>query len=309
MNEKQDSDDEIDLVKLATTVWTGRRLLLITAMCSVALASVYLNIVDRKYTVTLVLKSVQEPLQRSEMSGLGDLVSFTGIELPSGSRSDFASFPLVMESREVAERVLADEVLIQALFKKEWDAQSNQWLRPQGSALRAVLSPVKALLTGDPKSTYAPPDAPRIADTVSKEISASIDKKTNLLSIHTESPDPILARSLVERVVKETDELFRQRFIEKGTSALEFYKEQLARAQSGEHREALAQLIVQEEQKLMLATRSRSYVAETLRGPDVSLRPTSPKSIFVLGLSMILGLFAGAAIVLTRSTLSGGGSE
>jgi uncharacterized protein involved in exopolysaccharide biosynthesis len=210
-----------------------------------------------------------------------------------------------MESREVAERVLADETLVQALFEREWDAQSNQWRRPQGSALRAVLSPVKALLTGDPKGTYAPPDASRIAQIVSKTISASIDKKTSLLSIGTETSNPLLARNLVERVVKETDELFRQRFIEKGVSAVEFYKEQLARAQSGEHREALAQLIVKEEQKLMLATRSRSYVAETLMGPDVSLRPTSPKSIRVLALSMILGIFAGAVIVLARSTVSG----
>jgi uncharacterized protein involved in exopolysaccharide biosynthesis len=303
--EKQDSDDEIDLVKLATTLWAGRRSLFVTAMCSVALASVYLNIVDRKYTVSLVLTPVQEAAKPSQMSGLGSLASFAGIEIPSGSGSDFSSFPLLLESREVADRVLADEALVRSLFEQEWDAQSNQWRRPEGTILSYILSPLKVLMTGNPKDTYVPPDASRLAEMVSEEISASIDKQSDLLSIETESASPLIARQFVDRLVKETDELLRQRFIEKGTSALDFYKEQLARAQSGEHREALAQLIVQEEQKLMLATRSRGYVAETLRGPDVSLRPTSPKSILVLGLSMILGLFAGAAIVLTRSTLSG----
>jgi uncharacterized protein involved in exopolysaccharide biosynthesis len=54
----------------------------------------------------------------------------------------------------------------------------------------------------------------------------------------------------------------------------------------------------------MLATRSNSYVAEILRGPDISMKPTSPKSMIVLALSMILGLFAGFGIVLVRGALS-----
>lgn len=304
IDERRIEDDEIDLVELAKTIWRGRRMIALVVTLAVLTASAYLNVVDRKYTVSLVLKSAQEPSQPSGISGLGGIASLAGIELPSGSNADFSSFPLLMKSREVAEAIFDDEPLIQSIFWSEWDAEEGEWRPPSRSFLRAVLSPVKAAVTGSPTTDYVPPNAARLSEVIEATISASIDSKSDLLNVSTEASDPDLALSLMNRVVSETDALFRERFIKAGSAALEFYKGQLSRAQSGEHREALAQLIVKEEQKLMLATRSNSYVAEILRGPDISRMPTSPKPTLILALSFVLGLFAGAGLVLLRSVLA-----
>lgn len=298
------AEDEIDLVELAKTFWRGRRMIAAVMGVMLLAASMYLNVVDRKYTVSMVLKSAQEPSQSSNISGLGGIASLAGIELPSGSNADFSSFPLLMKSREVAEAIFEDELLIQAVFWSEWDAEEEEWRPPSRSFLKAVLSPVKAVVTGSPTTDYVQPNAARLSELIEKAISASIDSKSDLLNVSTEASDPDVALNLMNRVVYETDALFRERFIKAGSAALEFYKGQLSRAQSGEHREALAQLIVKEEQKLMLATRSSSYVAEVLRGPDVSRMPTSPKPTLILALSVVLGLFAGAGLVLLRSVLA-----
>jgi uncharacterized protein involved in exopolysaccharide biosynthesis len=298
------AEDEIDLVELAKTFWRGRRMIAAVMGVMLLAASMYLNVVDRKYTVSMVLKSAQEPSQSSNISGLGGIASLAGIELPSGSNADFSSFPLLMKSREVAEAIFDDELLIQSIFWSEWDAEEEEWRAPSRSFLKAVLSPVKAAVTGSPTTDYVPPNAARLSEVIEKQISASIDSKSDLLNVSTEGSDPDVALNLMNRVVYETDALFRERFIKAGSAALEFYKGQLSRAQSGEHREALAQLIVKEEQKLMLATRSSSYVAEVLRGPDVSRMPTSPKPTLILALSVVLGLFAGAGLVLLRSVLA-----
>jgi uncharacterized protein involved in exopolysaccharide biosynthesis len=298
------TDDEIDLLELSRKLWLGRKTVAIVVLVMALAASAYLNLVDRKYSVSMVLKSVQEPAQTSGMAGLGGIASLAGIELPSGSNMDFTSFPLLMQSREVAEVMVQNQDLMRRVYFEEWDPEADIWRQPARSAIGLALAHLKSIITGSPVAAYAPPDAVRLSEFVSEKISASIDSKSNLLNIEVEAEDPELMRELVEGLVFETDQLFRQRFIMAGTTALEFYKEQLMRAQSGEHREALAQLIVQEEQKLMLATRSNSYVAEVLRGPDISMKPTSPKSMMVLVLSMILGLIAGSGIVLVRGALS-----
>lgn len=294
-------EDEIDLAQLARTLWDGRRTIVVTVTAAIFIACAYLNLVDREYTVSMVLKSVQEENQPSSLAGLGGIASFAGIDLPSGSNADFSSFPLLMQSREVAERLLSDDEMMRSLFEDEWDLDAKAWRQPERSGLRSILSYVKSILTGNPSAPYVSPDAARLADLIFETVSASIDSKSELLNVSAETEDPALIRRLIEQVVLSSDTLLRERFIKEGSSALEFYKAQLSRAQSGEHREALAQLIVQEEQKLMLATRSSSYVAEVFRGPDISLEPTSPKSILVLALSLVIGLVIGSGIVLMRN--------
>lgn len=303
------ASDEIDLTEVVKTLWLGRRQILIATFTLTICASAYLNLAERRYSVSMVLKSVQEPSQSSKIGGLGGLASLAGVELPSGSNIDFASFPLLMQSREVASVVARDEELMRALYPEEWDVEANAWRQKPRSTVGLVLSQLKSLITGNSVADYEPPNAERLAEFVSDEVSASIDNKSDLLNVKAEAADPELMRDLLDKIVSETDQLIRQRFIVAGTTALQFYKEQLQRAQSGEHREALAQLIVQEEQKLMLATRSNSYVAEVLRGPDISIRPTSPKSMLVLALSVVLGFMVGCGVVLVRNAFWARGKE
>ena len=79
-----------------------------------------------------------------------------------------------------------------------------------------------------------------------------------------------------------------------------FYQSKLAKARAREHREALAKLIAQEDQKLMLASKGSFFVAKPLTEPTVSLDPTSPKASLILALSIVLGGFFAAALVLIR---------
>ena len=46
------------------------------------------------------------------------------------------------------------------------------------------------------------------------------------------------------------------------------------------------------------------FVAEPLTTPSVSLYPTSPKSSLILALSVVLGGFFGAALVLIRKAIT-----
>ena len=99
---------------------------------------------------------------------------------------------------------------------------------------------------------------------------------------------------------KASDKIMRQRYIDFSIEPLAFYKEKLRTARSREHREALAELIGKEEQKLMFASQGKYFIAEPYKNPTISLLPTTPKPALILALSLVLGLFIGAALILVR---------
>jgi len=101
-------------------------------------------------------------------------------------------------------------------------------------------------------------------------------------------------------VTKASDDIMRVRYINFSKAPLVFYKEKLRTARSREHREALAQLISKEEQKLMFASSGQHFVAEPYLKPIISLNPTSPKPSVVLLLSLIIGFFVGSLFVLIK---------
>jgi hypothetical protein len=106
--------------------------------------------------------------------------------------------------------------------------------------------------------------------------------------------------SLIIEATKASDDIMRQRYVDFSAEPLAFYKDKLRTARSREHREALAELISKEEQKLMFASRGKHFIAEPYIIPTVSLYPTAPKPKLILALSLLLGLFFGSAFVLVR---------
>ena len=299
----QPADDEIDLLELARTIWDGRWLITFVAAAVFAVGSAYLHVAERTYTITLTAKPVQAD-EGPSLGGFSGLASLAGISLPSGSSSDFLSFPLMMAAPEVTVRLVDDPVIMQRLFATEWDAQASIWRAPERSAAGTAVRALKQVLTGDLPPDYRKPDAQRLVEAFEEILSTSLDSKSGLLKIVVTHADPEFGQYLALEVFKATDAHFRDSFLTTGANSVEFYKTQLARARAAEHREALARVIASEEQKLMLATRSSYFVADILTGPTASLGPTAPRASMVLALSLVLGLIAGAGIVLLRKAFS-----
>ena len=53
----------------------------------------------------------------------------------------------------------------------------------------------------------------------------------------------------------------------------------------------------------MFASKGKHFIAEPYMNPTISLYPTTPKPTLILALSLILGLFLGAALVLMRHAI------
>jgi len=297
------NDDEIDLRELFGTLWRGKLLLILCVVAAIAISALYLHSAERKYTVRYVFAPVATKNSGPNLGGLGGLASLAGVSLPSSSSGDFLTFKFLMKSEEVAAQILEDEALIQTIFASEWDVASQTYRKPPDGRYSPYIRTVRKLLTGQDARGYAAPNAARLSNWLSQAFSSSEDRDTGFLTLSAETSAPELMIQVMAKATEKTDRLLKERYIASAEQTMGFYQRQLSKARAREHREALAKLIAQEDQKLMLASKGTYFVAEPLTKPSVSLNPTSPKASLVLALSVVLGGFFGAALVLIRKAL------
>jgi len=302
MNQNNELNDEIGLKDLFFIFWKGKVFIILSTIISVFLASFYLQSAVRKYTVEYNLKPVGEVKSRPSLNGLGGFASIAGIQLPTVSNNDFNIFKELITSVEVTEMMFENQEMIKNIFISEWDDELNNFSRPPRSKIQIFVSEVKKLLTGN-KINYIPPNPRILAEFIEQNIKISEDKMTGFLKLRSESSKPKLMLSLMIEATKASDEIMRQRYVDFSTEPLAFYKEKISTARSREHREALAELISKEEQKLMLASQGKYFIAGPYKDPLISLYPTAPNSRLILILSLVLGLFIGAALVLMRHSI------
>lgn len=302
-NQKISVDDEIDLKELAFSLWHGRKLIMICMAAAICLSSAYLWVAERKYSVTYIFQPATSDEGGPSFGGLGGLASLAGVSLPKAESSDFQTFQMLLQSEETAAELMKKRDLVRRVFASEWNEETQKFIAPERSLMGAVTGTLKFALTGESRPDYVPPNAARLAEYLKEAFSKSEDRETGFLRLATETAKPDLIIDLMTAATATTDKIIRDRFVVQGLETLEFYQSKIVSARSREHREALAQLIVQEEQKLMLATVGGHFVAKPLTSPSVSLRPTSPKASLVLALALVLGTFIGAALVLIKKAL------
>ena len=297
------NEDEIDLKELFLTIWSGRYFIAMAVAVGIILAAVYLHGSERKYTVSYTFQPVAEDNNSPTFSGLGGLASLAGVSLPSAASGDFQTFKILLQSEETAEQLMANTELVKQVFVAEWSEETKTFESPQASLKGKSVQSLKKLLTGSESASYTPPNPARLADWLSKAFSAADDRDTGFLKLTSETAEPQLIIDVMAATTAITDAILKDRYLASARQSVEFYQNKISSARSRESREALAQLIAQEQQKLMLASNGSFFVAEPLTRPSMSLHPTSPKSSLVLALSVVLGGFIGSALVLIRKAL------
>ena len=297
-------DDKVNIKELMLTLWHGKIYILFFSAFFVFLASMYLQNAERIYLVEYKLKPVGENQQKNKLSGLGGIASLAGIELPSSSINDFEIFKELIFSAEVAEEVLKNKSLIKKIYGGEWNSFLQTYSEPSKTKFRIFMGDLKNILTGNYEDNYMPPNARRLAIYISQNISINEDRKTGFLTLRAETSQPNMLLSVISNSIEESDKIMRQRYIDFSKEPLEFYTEKLRTARSREHREALAELISKEEQKLMFASKGKYFTAEPYIDPTISMYPVTPRPKIVLLFSLILGLFTGCGIVFIRNLLT-----
>jgi uncharacterized protein involved in exopolysaccharide biosynthesis len=264
-------------------------------------AILYLHLATYKYTaelrVTAVYSSQQIP------SGLGGIASLAGINLPGDKQvSPIALYGEAMRSRDVADAVVADKVLMQHLFAEEWDAARGVW-REQPSLRRDIVQAAKRVL-GVPDVAWSAPDSADVQRHLARNLAIIESAKTNVTTVAVNDPKPEMAVRMLETLNQAADRHIRERALSRSTEYIVYLERKLLEVQVAEYRQSLVQTLSAQERIRMMASTGAPYAAEPLGRIVVSTKPTTPKPAVVLSAAVVFGLILGILAAALRHLLA-----
>ena len=282
----QESDD-IDLLEYWRAIWSQRNLILAISFSVAVLAAGVSLLMPNIYRSEVLLAPVSSGESdstaglSSALGGLGGLASMAGISV--GGSSSVAENLAVLKSREFIWKFIKDEKLMPILFADEWDAEKQSWKE------------------SDPEDQPDPWDAYRMF-TEKGLLTVAVDNDSGLVTVGIEWTDPEKAAQWGNMLVTRLNEFLRQQEIRRSQGNLTYLYQELSRTHVAEMRQALFELISQEQKKAMMAKTQKAFAFRVIDKAVAADKRIKPKR----GLIVIISAFvAGFLAVLYVSIRAG----
>jgi len=274
------AEDEIDLLEYWRLIWK-KRWLIITVVCVAAvLAAGYALTLPNIYRSEVLLAPVSDEGSKSgglssALGGLGGLASMAGISLGGGGSVE--ENLAVLKSREFLWQFIKDQKLMPILFEDDWDADKKGW-REDDPDKQPGLWGAYRKFTGI--------------------LSVAQDKKSGLVTVDIEWTDAALAADWANMLVNRLNEFVRQQAINRSNGNLHYLNKELSRTHVADIRQALFELISQQQKKAMLANTQKEFAFQVIDravAPDKKAKPKRALivilSAFVAGFLMVIYVF------------------
>lgn len=287
-----------EIQRIIAMLWRGRLIIAGTVALSVLLAIVYLHLATFTYTTTLTLIPTQ-PQQHDLGGQLGGLAAVAGINLPATPTavSPFTVYPETAQTRQVAaDMIRVWPEVMPALFGGQWDPETKTWHEPS-SFLRTVMGVLRPIL-GIPAYKWRAPGAPELQQFIASAVGVAQDKKKPILTITLNNKDPDFSRKFILTMHQSTDRVLRRMTLDRAKKYAGYLEIKLMTTQTAAVRDVLTQSLSEQETLMMMGNANTDFAAQPLGPPESSPRPTHPVPLIVLLACVLLGLLAGAGLVL-----------
>jgi uncharacterized protein involved in exopolysaccharide biosynthesis len=263
-----------------------------------AVSVLYLHVAKKKYSVKMVVTSVNMHGQSAGGGALDELSSMAGLDLNSTETPQFKLFVGALRSPYAAEAIAADQDLLKAMFPLEWSAKEGRWRQPP-SLLRSLAHAVASVI-GWYFPPWTPPDATRVFEYLSDELKVVPDTKSGTVTLEIDSNKPAVAERVLVTMNNALDERMRQRDLTRSTIDIGYLTDRLSQVTVEDYRKALVSNLVQQEKERMLASAPLPYISDTLGKTIISSRPVSPVPLAVLAAALVLGGLVGVMVAVNR---------
>ena len=288
--------NEISLSDITAVLRRHARLLVVVPVAGLLLAIIYLHLSEPKYSVTLKVTPTSSS-QSALPIGLTGLADLTGLAIPASNETiDFELYLEGLQARETAEAVTRDQALLRQLFPDEWDEESGDWVEP-GGVLRGLAGIARAIV-GVPRREWHPPNAETVNEFLDDELRIVRDRTGPVVTIMIEHSRPEVAQALLALVHQTVDSGLRQKELDRTGAYVAYLREQLANVSVTEYRQALHDILAEQEKRRMVASSNLPFAAEPFGEPTVSVRPTSPRPVLTIVSSVLFGTLLGIFIAL-----------
>ena len=301
-NAEPDFATELRFSDLISIALVNKRIVLSSVVALFVLALFYLKFATYLYSAGLQLTPVQQSTQQLD-SRLSGLASIAGLNLSQEhSVSPFTLFVEGLNSRQTAEELAKNPVIMRTVFSNQWNENQSSWVRPSG-AKAGLTRILKSLFLGS-KTEWVPPGAAELESYLLGNVRVRQRPGESIVSIQFNHPDPEFARLLILELHKAADEFLRHRTLVRTDQYISYLTEQMSQVTIAEHRQALAAAFSEQEKLRMMADSGLPFAAEPFGPIAISSRPVSPRPGTVLVSSIILGALIGIGIVAIRYFLT-----
>lgn len=226
---------------------------------------------------------------------LGLIAGLAGANI--GSVPKFTQFLSALHSTGVAEILDKKYAMTCRIFAGDCDQKTHQWRKRGG--WRAWLNGVTAQLSGlpDPNGPYTPTE---LAQYIYGAVDVTIDKTNQVVKLKYQSRKPEFATQFLTLLVRTTNDYIKNQDRVVQRQYVNYLASQAATTTNVAQRDAIDQLLLQQERKLMLTEVDVPYAATVLDGPTVLPVNRVMKIIVLYG---AIGLIIGTLIALGRRYL------
>jgi uncharacterized protein involved in exopolysaccharide biosynthesis len=300
----RNSAAEITIRSLLVTLWRGRWLALATIVLALLATAAMLKLRVPLYTATMTIAPAEADLGAmsrlaTDLEQYAELAALARVPLPVEGVSVIERYAQNYSSVQLAERLQAEQPLLQQIFSEEWDAERGAWQAPTGPMAwfeRTVLG-----FFGYP--AWVEPDTVDLADYLQRRVQLGRAPDSSLWGVRYEHRNPAFAVALLERAHAHADAMVREATAAQIARQIEHIEAELQEIDNSTRRHALESLLAEQYQAQALIQGADPFAAEVIVPATASSRPTSTNPLLILTLAAMVGAIGGLFVVFLRDAL------
>ena len=212
----------------------------------------------------------------------------------------YIQFSYAMGSLEVAQKLNQKYDLLCRLYRGQCDAATHQW-EPRNDTIQDWIESVTSRLSGLPDPNVGPRPITDLARYITNRVVAEQLKKTDsVITLSYTHHDPKFAAQFLSWVVSAANDYVREQNRETQKRYVEYLTASAAQTTNVEQRQAIDNLLLQEERQLMMTEVDVPYAAQILDGPTVAPVNMVLKTIAIY---TVIGMALGIAVAMSRDLL------
>ncbi|GMM69674.1 Wzz/FepE/Etk N-terminal domain-containing protein [Alteromonas sp. MTD1] len=304
VSDQKDIANRVDIKEIVSDLWEGKWIIIASTVLTALITVFYSLSIPNIYKSEVLLAPVQETTSGG-ISGIanqfGGLASLAGVNLSNASGDKVTIALELLKSRQfIGEFIDTYELKATLLAVKGWDQQTNTLIFDtsvydveQNLWVRDVKAPKK------PEPSYL--EAHKYF--VKEVLSVGRDKETGLITASVKHVSPIIAQSILTKLIESVNSSMRQSDIADAQKSIDYLNDALTKTSVADMQQVFYQLIEKQQQTKMLASIRDEYVLEVIDPAIVAEEKVGPKRALMCVISVFFGGLIGVALVLTRKFL------
>lgn len=294
--------NEISIKDLFGILWKGKFFISAATFLASFIAIIYSLNLPNIYSSNALIAPMRENQSANSLSAYSGLASLAGINLNGTSNKDTTYALETLRSLKFFEEILIEEINLEDLMAvKKWDRQNNKIIYDD-----KIFNVVE-------KKWVRKVSLPRFPKPSSQEAHKHFlgsffgiyqDKDSGLITLTIRHQSPVLAKIWLDQIIVKINQALRQQSKNEVENAINFLNQQISKTSFTETRQALASVLQNEIEKLMLIEASEDYVFKTIDPAYIPEERSTPNRSLIIILGSFFGFLIGSLIIISRKFVS-----